>query len=54
MKQRSPKSRLEVLLKRIDHWEGLDEGERGYPSVTEELLLDIRDCLKSLVEADTL
>lgn len=41
-------SRLKVLILRIDQWEGIEDQYESY-SVGDELLLDIKQCLESIV-----
>lgn len=43
-------SRLRVLIKRIDRWEGVEDGTAS-DTIAEELLLDIKQCLESIVAA---
>lgn len=47
--QRSIRSRLAVLLKRIEEREGEED---QHPSKAEELLLDIKQCLESILKYD--
>lgn len=43
--------RLAVLLHRIDVWESLDEEDlRALCRASDELLLDIKQCLESILE----
>ncbi len=52
MTPRTTTNRLRALLTRIEEWEMAEEDGYSHPSITEELVLDIKQCLESILSAE--